>query len=179
MNDTLAPSSSSGTLQHLGPARVLALEHSRILVGLGTAQAWATMAMAVHYQPNVGDVLLVIGNGETFYVIGVLSGSGRTVMNAPGELELSAPHGRIQLHARDGIELRSSVVRLIADKWDAIVGVIRQRCDDLLCQVRGVARWRAKRSETRVDDVHRTQAGRIVQQAEGDVLIDGRKINLG
>jgi hypothetical protein len=164
---------------HLGPARVLAVEGQRVLVALGEAKAWATLAMAVAYAPVAGDLLLVIGKEELFYAIGVIAGRGRTTLTAPGDLELLAPHGRIDLRARDGIELRTSTMRFVADKWDAVFGAVRQRCSEFLCHVRGVVRWHARRAETTVDEVHRTQAGRIVQRAEGEVQIDGSKINLG
>lgn len=173
MNDILTQTT------HLGPARVMSVEGHRVLVALGEAKAWATLAMAVHYAPAVGDTLLVIGREEVFYAIGVIAGRGRTTLTAPGDLELLAPHGRIDLHARDGIELRTSTLRCVADAWDAVCGTVRQRCSEFLCHVRGVVRWRARRSETTVEDVHRTRAGRIEQQAEGEVQIDGRKINLG
>jgi hypothetical protein len=173
MNDVLIHAT------HLGPAAVLAVEGNRVLVALGDAKAWARMATAVAYAPAVGDVLLVIGRDEAFYAIGVLAGRGRSTLLAPGDLELLAPNGRIDLRARDGVELRTSTFRLVADTWDAVLGSVRQRCSEFLCQVRGVLRLSARRAETTVDDVHRTRAGRIVQQAEGEVQIDGRKINLG
>lgn len=172
MNDLL-------TVHHLGPARVLATEGSRVLVSLGEARAWATLAMPLAYAPEVGDTLLVVGKDEAFYAIGVIAGRGRTSLTAAGDLSLSAPHGRIDLHARDGVEVRSSVFRCVAEKWDAVLGTVRQRCSELWFQVRGVARWRAQRSETTVDDVARTRAGRIVQQARGAVQIDGEKVELG
>lgn len=171
MNDVLTHAT------HLGPAPVLAIEGRRVLVGLGDAKAWATLAIA--YQPAPGDVLLVVGREQAFYVIGVIAGRGRTTLLAHGDLELLAPHGRIALHARDGVELRTSTFRLVADTFDAVLGAVRQRCSEFLCHVTGALRWRARRADTDVDEVHRTRAGRIVQQAEGEVQIDGSKINLG
>jgi hypothetical protein len=177
MNDILTRTAHLTT--HLGPAKVVTVEGHRVLVALGEAKAWATLAMPVYYAPAVGDTLLVLGREEVFYAIGVIAGRGRTSLVAPGDLELLAPHGRIDLHARDGIELRTSALRCVADAWDAVFGTVRQRCSEFLCHVRGVLRWRAQRSETSVEQVHRTRAGSIVQHAEGEVQIDGRKINLG
>lgn len=164
---------------YLGPARVLDVDGQRLLVAMGHAKAWATPAMAFQYAAVAGDTLLVIGKPEVYYAIGVIAGRGRTTLRAAGDLELVAPHGRIDLQARDGIEIRTSVLRTIADKWDGAFGAVRQRCTEFLCHVRGALRWRARRHETAVDEVHRIRAGRISHEAEGEVQIDGRKINLG
>lgn len=164
---------------YLGHGQVLATEPGRVLVGLTGAKAWATLALGNGYAPVVGDVLLVIGKGDAFYVIGVIAGRGRTTFVAHGDLELKAPHGRIDLVAREGIALRGGLVQIVAKAWETVAGTVRQRFDELCGQVKGVMRWRAGRAETEVDDVHRTSAGRIVQHAQKDVSIDGEKIHLG
>lgn len=164
---------------YLGPARTMAVEPGRVLVALPEAKAWATLALATNYTPVTGDVLLVIGQHGSFYVIGVIAGRGRTSLLAHGDLEIRAPHGRIDLLARDGIALRGGLVQVIAKTFDTVVDSVKQRCKELFVQVAGTARTRAKRSETEVEEVHRTQAGRIVQRADKDVSIDGEKIHLG
>ncbi|MBL8736754.1 MAG: DUF3540 domain-containing protein [Planctomycetes bacterium] len=173
MNTLLAQTS------YLGPATAIAVETGRALVMLPTAKAWATLALASGYTPAVGDVLLVIGKDETFYVIGVVAGRGQTKLVAHGDLEIQAPHGRIDLLARDGVTLRGGLVQIVAKTWETVAETVRQRFGELCCQVKGVLRTRAKRSETEVEDVHHTHAGRIVQHADKDVSIDGEKIHLG
>jgi hypothetical protein len=164
---------------HLGPARALAIENGRVLVALADAKAWATVALANGYAPVVGDVLLVIGLHDAFYVIGVIAGRGRTSLTACGDLEIRAPHGSIHLLARDGITLRGGVVQVVAKAFESAVDSLRQRCKEMFVQVAGTFRTRAGRAETAVDEVHRTTAKRIVQRAEQDVSIDGEKIHLG
>jgi hypothetical protein len=173
MNTLLAQAS------YLGPATVLAAEPARVLVMLPAAKAWATLALGIGYAPVAGDVLLVIGKDDSCYAIGVIAGRGRTTLVAHGDLELRAPRGRIDLLARDGITLRTSLVQVVAKTWEAVVDTVLQRFDELCCQVKGVMRWRSKRAETEVEELHRTHAGRIVQQADKDVSIDGEKIHLG
>src|SRR5712671_4666305 len=172
MNEVLLKTS------YLGPARALAVDGRRVLVALPDAKAWATLALAHGYTPVENDVLLVIGQEESFYVIGVLAGRGRTTLTAHGDLELRAPQGRIDLLARDGIALRGGVVQVIAKAFDSVVDSLKQRCKELFVQVAGTARTKCKRSETAVEETHRTTAGRIVQRAEQDVSIDGDKIHL-
>ncbi|MFO1078564.1 MAG: DUF3540 domain-containing protein [Planctomycetota bacterium] len=163
----------------LGPARALDVDGARVLVALPAAKAWATVALAGGYRPVRGDVLLVIGRDDAFYVIGVIAGRGATSVIAHGDLELMAPNGRIALVARDGVELRTGVVRVVAKAFEAVVDAIRQRCKEASTVVAGVLRTKAGRAETEVEDVCRTQAGRIVQHAQNDVSIDGEKIHLG
>lgn len=163
----------------LGPARALTVAGRRVLVALPEAKAWATLALAHGYDPVPGDVLLVLGQEESFYVIGVLSGRGRTRITAHGDLELRAPHGHIALEARDGISLRAGFVRLVAKAWDAVLETVRQRCRSMLIQVLGTSRVRAARLDTAVDGTCRTTADRIVQRAATDVHVDGEKIHLG
>lgn len=164
---------------YLGPGHVLAVEPGRVLVALPAAKAWATLALANGYSPAVHDVLLVIGKDEAFWGIGVIAGTGRTTLLAHGDLEIKAPKGRIDLFARDGVTLRGNFVSVVAKTFEQIAENVRQRFDELCCQVKGVMRWRSKRSETDVEETCRTHADRIVQQADKDVSIDGEKIHLG
>lgn len=174
MNPTLLASAS-----YLGAGHVLSVETGRVLVQLPAAKAWATLALGNGYQPVERDVLLVIGKDEAFWVIGVVAGRGRTTLRAHGDLELQAPHGRIDLLARDGVTLRGGLVQIVAKTLEHVAETARQRFDELCSQVKGVMRWRSKRSETEVEETHRTHAGRIVQHADQDVSIDGDKIHLG
>lgn len=163
----------------LGPARVLDSDGARVLVAMPDQKAWATPAMPYAYDAAPGDTLLVIGRDELFYVIGVIAGAGATTLRAPGDLQIAAPHGKIDLRSKDGVEVRTSKLRFVAESWDAVLGVVRQRCKELLSQVTGVARFRSKRRETTVQDTDRVRAGRIVSKAQRDVQIDGEKIHLG
>ena len=162
----------------LGPARALAVQDRRVLVALPLAKAWATLALQ-GYQPAEGDLLLVIGQEDAFFVIGVIAGRGRTTLHAHGDLELHAPHGRIDLLARDGIALRGGPVQIVAKAFEAVVDTLKQRCKDLFVTVADTFRTHSRRQETEVDETQRTTAGRIVQRAQQDVTIDGEKIHLG
>lgn len=166
-------------LSHFGPATVQSVEGQRVLVTLGKAKAWATLAMPHGYQPVAGDVLLVLGRAGSFYAIGVISGRGRTVMTSHGDLELRAPNGNITLAARDGIVARSSVIRMVADTWEMAVDTLRQRCRRLLTQVSEVLRLRGRRVDVAATKSYRLTADRITQRAATDVHIDGEKIHLG
>ncbi|MCR9244816.1 MAG: DUF3540 domain-containing protein [bacterium] len=164
---------------YLGPAKVVEARTGRILVAMPDKKAWVTPAMQFTYEASAGDTLLVIGQDDLFYAIGVLNGSGRTALQVPGDLDLQAPHGRIRMQARDGLEFRAKAVQFVAEAWDAALGTVRQSCEELWTKVRGAMRISTRRRETRIRETDRTRAGRIIQTAAKDVQIDGEKIHLG
>ena len=67
---------------YLGPGHVVAVMPHEVEVEIrGGERAQAQMALSIPYEPTVGDVLLVIGKGDEHYVIGVLSGHGKTSLS--------------------------------------------------------------------------------------------------
>src|SRR5262249_14673304 len=104
----------------LGPATVLERNGRLLYLDLGDECRWAEIALAYPYQPADGDVVLAIGHGEKTYVIGVLRGSGRTHLAVPGDLQISAPSGSIELRAARGIRLKSPHVSIMAGKLEVV-----------------------------------------------------------
>ena len=139
----------------LGPATVTSLSGG-LSVNLpdGTAGR-AQMAMAVTYEPAVGDRLLVIGNDPAeLFVIGVVSGRGKIAIRAE-EIELDA--GKITVKAERFI----------------------QKVQDAYYWVAGLFQVKAKRQRTLVDGTYDLQAGRTYINADAEVAIDGKTIHLG
>lgn len=165
--------------QFLGAAQVIRVEGTRLLLSMQDRQAWAASAIGYPYTFQVNDVVLAIGHQDDWYVIGVLQGSGKTSLQVPGDLQLIAPHGSIEMVAARGISMRSPSVRIVAQQLHLAAKRLRERfAQASLCVTEG---WQivAKRLSTRCQQSCRLQAGKIVQQAKGDVKIDGRKIHLG
>ena len=74
----------------LGPAEVVEVGSPtdvRVRLPDG-AIATARLALAFTYEPRPADVLLVIGNPDGHYVIGVLHGTGKTTMAVAGDVEV-------------------------------------------------------------------------------------------
>ena len=57
----------------------------QVLLRLAEDDVWAQMALAYPYQAAVGDTLLAIGQGESWYVIGVIRGTGTSTLTVPGD----------------------------------------------------------------------------------------------
>jgi hypothetical protein len=176
MTLTVEPTQSSA---YLGPARVELVAGNRVRLAFPDQQVWAVPALASPYQVVSGDQVLAIGQDENWYVIGVLKGNGKMSLTAPADLELRAPRGRIELTAAKGIRLRSPSVKVVADKLEMLARSLYERCANATQWISESLQVRAGRLRTAVESTYRVKANRIVERAEGDVKIDGRKIHLG
>lgn len=164
---------------YLGPARVGKAAGNRVQLVFPDQRVWALLAIAYPYQPVAGDTVLAISQDDAWYVIGVLKGSGKTSFTAPGDIEFRAPHGRIDLISAKGLRIRSPVVKIVSDKLELLAGSMYEKFDTARRWVKGAFQLRAGRVRTTVDGTYRVKAQRIVERAEDDVKIDGRKIHLG
>jgi hypothetical protein len=167
------------TSTFLGPAKVSATEPAQALVNWGGGQAWATMAMVQNYRPVVGDIVLIIGRESMFYVIGVIKGAGTTTMIVPGDLQLCAPRGSIELMAAKGVRIKGEDVDISANKLNIAAKTVMERFTDVTRWVKNAFQIRAGRMRTSVEGEYRVGADRINEFANGAVNIDGESINLG
>lgn len=154
------------------------VEGNRLLVALNGAQAWASDALGYAYQFQAGDAVLVIGENEDWYVIGILEGKGKTAFHAPGDLELVAT-GSLTLVAGESIELKGRNINVVATRLNLMAKRLTQRAESLRLHVRNAFQVFAARFSSRIEGAHRVEARRIVERAREDVTIDGSKIHLG
>jgi len=140
----------------------------------------AVLALAVPYEPQAGDTLLVIAQADGgTYAIGVIRGTGPTVLTAPANLCIQAPHGSIELRAARGIRLRAPLVKVVTKRMEMAARALFERCGEATRWVKETLQVRAGRLNTRVRGECRTSAARIDERAKEDVKINGRRINLG
>jgi Protein of unknown function (DUF3540) len=123
--------------------------------------------------------VLAVGQSGAWYVIGVLQGSGKTVFTVPGNFEIMAPRGTISLTAAKAVHLKSADVKITAKKLELVAQSIFERFTDATRWVKQAFQIRAGRVNAVVRSDYRVKAERIIERAEGDVKIDGRKIHLG
>jgi hypothetical protein len=174
-----APTTVPESGMFLGPASVLDKVGTKLLLDVDGAEVCAVPALASPYQCEIGDRVLVAGQGGDWYVIGVIQGQGKTRFTAAGDLEFRAPQGRIEFVAERGIQLRGPTVQLVARKIETAARALVERFDSVHRWVRDSIQLRAGRIHTNVESTYRMKAGRIVERAKGDVRLDGRKIHLG
>lgn len=164
---------------YLGHAKVVSALPNKVQVSLQDHNEWAQLAVGYPYQPCKGDSVLVIAQDSRCYVIGVLSGTGETVLSVPADLKLKAPRGSIELIAAKGIQLRSHDVIISSATLQVIAHSIRETFDHVFRRVKETYELCAGSVRTTVDGDYRVQADRIHQRAKNDVKLDGKKIHLG
>jgi len=168
----------SQTQTAVRPAHVIAIDGERLLLQMPEHQCWASLALAYPYAPQVGDVLLAIGDDDDVYVIGVIQGRGKTRFEAPGDLEIAA-RGKLDLHGELGVTLRGPSIEVQADKLELVARQAFERFVDVYRFAKGVVQNSAARVRTLVSGTYTVQAEQVVVQADKDVKIDGEHINLG
>jgi len=164
---------------YLGPARVHRVAGNRIQLEFPDELPWATLALAYPYEPASGDVVLAVGQGQNWFVIGIIQGSGKTRFVVPGDFEVLAPRGHIHLLGGKGIHLKSPEVKITAGTLRLVAKRILERFTDATRWVKNTWHLRSGRVRLEAEGDYRVKAKRIIERAEKDVKIDGEKIHLG
>ena len=167
----------SGAVEYLGPATVLWVEGLRAGLLVEGREVEARLALAQLYRPEAGDTVLALG-GREYYVVGVLAGAGRMVVNAPGDLELRA-RGAVEIHGARGVRLRGPEVALTADRFTIAVRTVVERAARVYRAATELLHVRARRTRTVVDEECALAAREITARAGADLKLDGEKIHLG
>lgn len=162
-----------------GPARVCQVAGNSVQLEFPEEPIWATLALAYPYTPAVGDTVLVVGQNQSRYVIGVLDGKGSTTFAMPGDFEVCAPRGRINLIAGKGVHVKGQEVKITAGKLELVARRVSECFSEVARIVKGTWRIRAAQVRHDIEGEYLLNAGRITERAEQDVKIDGDKIHLG
>jgi len=164
---------------YLGPAVVVKTDRRMLLLALPDNNQWAHNAVSFPYQAEIGDKVLTIGHGESFYVIGVLEGTGKSVFSAPGDLEIRTPRGKIDLVSSEGLNIRTTEMKVVSKSIEFVASSILEKYENAKRWVRQAFHLRAGSARTVVETTYKTRAERIVEKAKGEFKIDGDKIHLG
>lgn len=167
------------TATYLGPARVIEVCGPCVRLRIPEEEVPATLALAYPYLAAPGDLVLAVGYEGNWYVIGVLTGTGKTSFVAPGDLELRAPNGKIDLFSTKEVNVAAPRVTVRAGTFETLARRAVERFGEAFRWVTGLFRLRSGRVRQEVEGKYALDAGRIDQRAEQDVKIDGSKIHLG
>ena len=136
-----------------------------------------TLALAQPYSPAVGDVVLVIGNEEGSWVIGVIQSRGRSTLRVDGDLDIEAG-GEVRIAGRR-LHLEAAEVSFAGQRLHALFESASQRFGSLVQSVRELAHLRAGETHTVVEGTSHTQARSASLVTEEKVRINGKAIHLG
>lgn len=145
----------------------------------GGGETVARLALGWPYTPTTGDSVLAIGQDEQWFVIGVLQARGPMRFTAPGDLELSAPHGAIRLVSSKSVTTQAPDVNIEAtNRLKIIARTVTERFNSAYRWVRNLFQIRANRVRTVADSTMQFKAERIVQRSEKDLKLEGQRIRL-
>ncbi|HEY6462776.1 MAG TPA: DUF3540 domain-containing protein [Polyangiaceae bacterium] len=164
----------------LGRALVASVSGGGVEVVLADgSRVRATFALALPYAAQVGDELLVIGQGGEHFVIGVIAGTGKTSLEVRGDLCVRAVGGALDLCADEGVSIRGASVALHAEKLEAVARSVVHTFSSLVQRVTEVLHVHARQSVSIVDEDSYSQARAASIQTEETVTINGKEIHLG
>ncbi|MFO0554703.1 MAG: DUF3540 domain-containing protein [Polyangiaceae bacterium] len=169
-----------------GPARVLAVHVDRLELELdddeltpSERRVTARNALAWPYEPAAGDELLALVGPRGAFVIGVLSGTGKTRLSFEGDVELRAEGGTLRLAGDDGVSIdgpavaiRARAIDLVADAASHIFGTLKKTVRELY-----VLRAGERHDIVEGASVTHAKTARILTREK--VTINGKEIFLG
>ena len=167
---------------YLGPAEVLDAHGAALRVRLedGTeSEVDARVAMTFPYEPTPGDSLLVLGQDEDHFAVGVLHASRPQALTFHGDAELRTIGGRLTLASDHSVELRAPRVTVHAGLLRRIAGRVVEKADELRRWVRGTLSLRAGNSRRTIDGDDTTRCHNSTTLAKDTVKIDGDQLHLG
>lgn len=163
----------------LGPAEVLSAELPRTSVRLADGRrVEAELALAYPYQPVPGDVALVVGDGSAHYVIGILRGSGRMIVDLPGDVDIRA-QGKLRLLSGEAVAIEAPSVTVEAGKLSMLAGAVVHRFRSLRQRVVELVSLHAGETHTVVEGSSHAQSKSASILTQEKVSINGREVHLG
>lgn len=181
--DSTSPAPAAATEPaYLGPATVVRMEGRAVLVRLAltpTAEVHAALAFTFPYEPQVGDSLLVMGQDQRFYALGVLAGAGQTRLEFHGDVDLRAFGGTLRIASDEKVEIEAPRLTLRAGVLRTLAQSIHEKADQLQRWVRGLLAVRAGTSRRTVAGEDSTRCHDSVTLAKDTVKIDGDQLHLG
>jgi Protein of unknown function (DUF3540) len=162
---------------HLGPATVLPIvpgvdPRREVDVRLGDGRAVrARMAMPLPYEPCGEDVVLVIGDEGGHYVIGVLDGRGRTIVEMHGDVDLRALGGTLSLQSDRAVRIDAPEVEVVARRLRTVADAVVQTATTLRQRI-------AELYSTHAGQVHTVADGSVVSQAKSTTLLSEEKVTI-
>jgi hypothetical protein len=164
----------------LGPARVVTATRSALEVELpGGDRRDAVPAFSVPVALAAGDTVLVIGQGEALYAIGVIRAEGAARVSFEGDLDLHAQGGVLTLHGDRGVKLHGPALEVLVERFSVIADAAVQKFTTLHQRVKDMLTLHAGESHTIVDETSLQRARKVALIAEETASVNGKQILLG
>jgi hypothetical protein len=166
--------------RHLGPAEVLSVAPDGVEVRIESgAVVRAVIALAVGYEPEPGDLVLVIGDAGRAWVIGVLSSSGKAALTFTGDVDLRSIDGTVRISGAKGVEMDTPSLTMRLGKLHTVAESVVEHVVSLRQRVKELLSVHAGEQHTIVDGATVQQSKSATIVTEEKVTINGKAIYLG
>lgn len=170
----------SAAVDFMGPGRVLSVAGGRVVVRRGDGlEVEVQMALALPYAPREHDVLLLISGSGASYAVGVIHGTGTTSLTVPGDVDVHAVGGTLNLRGDRGVRMHGPAVEVVAERFKVIAERSVQKVTTLYQHVRELWSMKADNAHIAVsNDIHQRSKNATVLTEEV-VTMNGKQIHLG
>jgi hypothetical protein len=166
--------------RYLGPATVVQANANGVRCSLPSgALVEPRLALAYPITPAEGDTLLLIGQDERYFVIGVVATKGATHLAFRGDVELRSVDGKVSLHGERGVELRGQTIELRSQKLRVLAEKASEVFGSVFTQVKDLLSVHAGASDAVVHGQWSQRAEHASITSEEVVTINGREVHLG
>lgn len=166
--------------RYLGPATVTRVGPALLEAELPTGEiVQPQLALAFSFTPASGDSLLVIGEGERHYVIGILSSTGKTDLTFRGDVELRAVGGKVELHGELGVALHGPQIDIKTRKLDVIAEKATEAFGTLFTRVKELMSVHSGQTDTVVRGEWSSRSESAAITSQEVVSINGQEVHLG
>jgi len=165
----------------LKPGKVVDIQDAKTLILIheeGEKQK-AQMALGYPYHPHIGDILLTLCQKEACYVVGVLKGSGPTTFYAPGNLNIHAPNGSIEILAQTRIKTQAPDITLRGHRLNFFAKTLNEKFENALRWVKNTFHLKTGRLRAVSETTVQIKGKHVIHKAKGEMKIDGEHIRLG
>ncbi len=162
----------------LGPGRVVSLEGQTPTVEFEGTPVRAELALAFPYEPSVGDELLIIGQLERHYVIGVLRARGVVSLRFMGDVTIASVGGRLDLQG-DTVRVRAQNIEFTSRSVKTWTENIVERAKTVYRRVQETLDVHTGETRELCDGTISTRAETLNTCAAGVIAFNGKQIHLG
>lgn len=166
--------------RYLGPATVTRAEPGALEAKLPSGDVVAPrLALAFPFAPASGDSLLLIGQDDRYFVIGVIESEGQTQLRFRGDVAVRAVNGTLGLEADQGIDLRSPEIAIRTKKLSVIAERAHEAFGSLFTRVKELMSVHSGKIDTVVRGQWSNRSRRASITSEEVVSVNGKEVHLG
>jgi hypothetical protein len=166
--------------RYLGPATVTEAAAAVLLAKLPNGEVVRPrLALAFPFVPAAGDTLLVVGQADRYFVIGVIESTGRTELRFRGDVELRAVDGTLELHGERGVSLHGPEIDLKTRKLGVVADKVTEAFGTVFTRVKALLSVHTGETDTVVHGEWSSRSERAAITSQEVVSVNGKEVHLG